>query len=269
MRTGYASMWAGLLVFCAVCGCRRVIVVQAPINPDASRAPASVPSASTPGSPAVISLSVEPSVIEPGQRAILNWKVAGAKQIVISPEGGSVASEGSREISAVKTTVYTLLASGSGQYSAAAVTLRVLPAEAASPGAAAGTADPVLQAFESEIRDIYFDFNRFDLQPGALQQLTRDAAALQEFFRTRSSLTVAIEGHTDETGSWEYNLALGDRRAAQVREILVTYGVSANRLRASSFGSERPQCQEPTPECQARNRRVHFAPLEMTMRSAQ
>ena len=71
-------------------------------------------------------------------------------------------------------------------------------------------------------------------------------------------LTVVIEGHCDERGTIEYNLALGEKRAAAVKEYLVRYGISENRLRTVSFGEERPIDSAQTEEAWARNRRAHL-----------
>jgi peptidoglycan-associated lipoprotein len=102
--------------------------------------------------------------------------------------------------------------------------------------------------------DIYFDFDRADLTEQARSRLARNA----EFLRSRPEFTVIIEGHCDERGTNEYNLALGERRANAAREYLVSLGVSAARLRTVSYGEERPQCQQSNESCWALNRRAHF-----------
>ena len=69
-----------------------------------------------------------------------------------------------------------------------------------------------------------------------------------------------IEGHCDERGTGEYNLALGDRRATAARDFLVNLGVPASKLSTVSYGEERPQCREQDESCYQRNRRAHFSP---------
>jgi len=70
---------------------------------------------------------------------------------------------------------------------------------------------------------------------------------------------VTIEGHADERGTVEYNLALGERRAKAAYDYLVSLGVAADRLKTVSYGKEVPLCQQSTEDCWARNRRDHFA----------
>ncbi len=102
--------------------------------------------------------------------------------------------------------------------------------------------------------DIYFDYDRAELTEQARGRLARNA----EFLRSRPEFQVIVEGHCDERGTNEYNLALGERRANAAREYLVSLGVSAARLRTVSYGEERPQCRQSSESCWALNRRAHF-----------
>jgi peptidoglycan-associated lipoprotein len=103
--------------------------------------------------------------------------------------------------------------------------------------------------------DIYFEFDKATLTPAAQDNLMRKAAWL----RKNSNATVTIEGHADERGTNEYNLALGDRRADSAKAFLVDLGVVASRLTTISYGEERPLCTDQTEECWTKNRRGHFA----------
>ena len=85
--------------------------------------------------------------------------------------------------------------------------------------------------------------------------LTKNAEALKKF----DFLRVTIEGHCDERGTVEYNLALGERRARAAYDYLVSLGVAADRLKTVSYGKEVPVCQQSNEDCWARNRRAHFA----------
>ena len=76
------------------------------------------------------------------------------------------------------------------------------------------------------------------------------------------TFTIVIEGHCDERGSEEYNLALGDRRAIAVKEFLVQLGVPEDRLKTISFGKERPTCTDQDESCYQKNRRGHLAPAQ-------
>lgn len=105
----------------------------------------------------------------------------------------------------------------------------------------------------SLLESVYFDYDSPLLSPQAQQILARNAALLQE-----SDLTVTIEGHCDERGSDEYNLALGEQRAASVKNYLVTLGVAAARLSTISYGEERPVMVGNDESAWANNRRAAF-----------
>ena len=102
--------------------------------------------------------------------------------------------------------------------------------------------------------DIYFEFDKSSLTPAAQDNLLRKA----EWLRNNPDVTATIEGHCDERGTNEYNLALGDRRAESAKAFLVDLGIDASRLTTISYGEERPVCTEQTEECWAKNRRDHF-----------
>jgi peptidoglycan-associated lipoprotein len=137
------------------------------------------------------------------------------------------------------------------------------PRAAASPsgGAAAGRADaigarPAPRDFVANpaLRDIGFDFDKYEIRPGDAKILDASAAWLRDNARQR----VLIEGHSDERGTDEYNLALGERRAKAAMAYLVAQGVQASRIAIVSYGEERPLCREHIEACWARNRRAHF-----------
>jgi peptidoglycan-associated lipoprotein len=102
--------------------------------------------------------------------------------------------------------------------------------------------------------DIFYDFDRSLLTPAAQDNLMRKAAWL----RANPKATVTIEGHADERGTNEYNLALGDRRADSAKAFLVDLGIAASSLTTISYGEERPVCAQQNEECWAKNRRAHF-----------
>jgi peptidoglycan-associated lipoprotein len=106
----------------------------------------------------------------------------------------------------------------------------------------------------SELPDIYFDFDRYDLRPSAQRTLVGHATWL----RAQAKALVLIEGHCDERGTNEYNVALGERRARAAMDYLVSRGVDARRITVVSYGEERPQCREHDEPCWARNRRARF-----------
>lgn len=102
--------------------------------------------------------------------------------------------------------------------------------------------------------DIYFAFDKSTLTPAAQDNLLRKA----EWLRENPEATVTIEGHCDERGTNEYNLALGDRRAESAKAFLVDLGIDPMRLTTISYGEERPVDPRHTEEAWAKNRRDHF-----------
>lgn len=102
---------------------------------------------------------------------------------------------------------------------------------------------------------VHFEYDSFQLDRDAEERLRTKAAIL----RANPSLELRIEGHADERGSTEYNLALGQRRAEAVRTFLAGYGIAANRLATISYGKERPAVQGSNESAWAQNRRAEFA----------
>lgn len=110
------------------------------------------------------------------------------------------------------------------------------------------------RAAASGLQRIHFDFDRSDLTEEAKQILVNNASLL----RAAPQVNVLIEGHTDERGSDEYNLALGERRAISARNFLTSLGVAADRLRIISYGEEMPMALERNEDAWAKNRRADF-----------
>jgi peptidoglycan-associated lipoprotein len=105
------------------------------------------------------------------------------------------------------------------------------------------------------LEDVHFDFDKSDIRESERAVISKNADILKKF----DFLVITIEGHCDARGTVEYNLALGERRAAAAHEYLVSLGVPAARLKTVSYGKEVPLCNEQTEDCWARNRRAHFA----------
>jgi len=104
------------------------------------------------------------------------------------------------------------------------------------------------------LKDIYFEFDSTNLLPDAKEILTKNA----EWMKANPSARVEVEGHCDDIGAAEYNLALGAKRAEAAKDFLVSQGISADRLVTISYGKEAPACFEPTEECRVKNRRGRF-----------
>jgi peptidoglycan-associated lipoprotein len=115
---------------------------------------------------------------------------------------------------------------------------------------AAGTAGP--------LTDIHFDFDDYAVRPQDSAILRRNA----QWITSHGGPRVQIEGHCDQRGSEEYNIALGAKRAQATKDYLATLGVPADRLSTISYGKELPLCTELTEDCYAQNRRAHFVVLQ-------
>ena len=112
----------------------------------------------------------------------------------------------------------------------------------------------VARTTKVDLGTVYFDFDRFDIRADARPVLKSNAGVMSD-----GSGVVTIEGHCDERGSAEYNLALGERRANAVKRSLVDLGVPSSRLRTVSFGEERPAVQGHDESAWRYNRRADFA----------
>ncbi len=114
------------------------------------------------------------------------------------------------------------------------------------------------EVLESKLlKDVSFDFDKYDIRPQDVDILKEDAALLMKY----PNVKVQIEGHCDERGTGEYNLALGERRANSVKKYLISLGVPANRLSTISYGKEMPVDPGHHEEAWAKNRRAHFVIL--------
>ncbi len=204
------------------------------------------------------SLTVSPAMIEKGQSTTLTWETANANDISIDAIGittetlGLVQPRGSMQVTPSDSTTYTLYAKGPGgkESASARVTVTVPPPPPPPP---AGPSEDEL--FAQNVKDIYFDFDKADVRHDQQSVIERDAA----FLRQHPKIDVTVEGHCDERGSIEYNLALGDKRANAVKEMLVAGGVSSANVKTISYGKEKPACDEHDESCWQQNRRDHFS----------
>jgi peptidoglycan-associated lipoprotein len=107
------------------------------------------------------------------------------------------------------------------------------------------------------LKEIRFNFDSYDLTPEARATLQANAAWL----KANPSVTVEIEGHCDERGTTEYNLALGSKRARAALDYLVSLGIAATRIKTTSYGEELPLCKESSEHCYETNRRDRFVEI--------
>jgi peptidoglycan-associated lipoprotein len=114
------------------------------------------------------------------------------------------------------------------------------------------------EVFESKLlKDIHFDYNKYDIR-------REDEGILKEnavFLKKNPKMKIQIEGHCDERGTTEYNLALGERRANSTKKYLVSLGITSDRISAISYGKERPLDRGHNEEAWAKNRRAHIVVL--------
>lgn len=114
---------------------------------------------------------------------------------------------------------------------------------------------PLTDAAGAGLADVYFEFDQSEITPAARAALEQNA----KWLMGRGSVQVRIEGHCDERGTNEYNLALGERRAAAVKRVLVAMGVPATNLSTITYGEEQPACRDHQESCWQKNRRAHLA----------
>jgi len=197
-----------------------------------------------------VALTANPAYIERGQSTTLSWQTSNATDINIQGLG-TVPATGSRTIAPSDSTTYELVAKGPGGTGSASARVTVNAPYAARSSESRMTDE---QIFAQTVQDVFFDYNRYDLRPDDMPRLQKDA----EFLKEHPGFRVVIEGHCDERGSEEYNLALGDKRATAVKKALVDLGVSQAALQTVSYGKEKPFCNAENEQCWSKNRRDHF-----------
>ena len=229
----------GLLVTLAVvlslAGCNKKVAKATPPTPPTPPAPTAT-------------LAANPSVIQQGQSTTLTWQTTNANDITI-PGLGTLSPSGSRTVTPSESTTYTLLAKGSGGTKDASARVTV---NARIANAAPSPADEDL--FSKNVKDVFFDFNKPTLRPDEAPTAQSDSAFLSQ----HPSLKVVVEGHCDDRGSEDYNLALGASRAESVKQALVQRGISPERIKTVSFGKEKPFCTQDNEQCWQQNRVDHF-----------
>jgi len=110
----------------------------------------------------------------------------------------------------------------------------------------------------ARLEDAMFDFNKSVIRSDAQNALKDDVAVIREILANYPNQKLLVEGHCDERGSDEYNMALGDQRAHSAEEFLVTMGIPNAQLTLISYGKDRPVCTDSTEACWQRNRRAHL-----------
>jgi peptidoglycan-associated lipoprotein len=198
-----------------------------------------------------VTLQASRNDISRGQSVTLRWSATNATSVSVTPEVGSVAAEGTTNVAPGQSTTYTATAMGPGGSATASARVTVtVPA----PAAATPRQPSLEELFTKEVQDAFFDYDKAGIRDDARSALAKTA----EFLRSYPQVAVVIEGHCDERGSTEYNVALGDRRDDAAKEFLLSQGIAGDRIQTVSYGKERPFCTQSNEACWQQNRRAHF-----------
>jgi peptidoglycan-associated lipoprotein len=234
-RNGFT--WIAVLATAFVLtGCSKKVAKVTPPTPPPPAAPTAT-------------LAAAPDVIQQGQSTTLTWQTQNATDITITSVG-TVSASGSRSVTPGSSTTYTLTAKGPGGTQDASTRVTVNPAVAAAQQPSESEAD----LFARNVKDVFFDFDKADLRADETPIAQSDA----QFLIQHPDLRIQIEGHCDDRGSEEYNLALGASRANTLKEALAKNGVSAERISTISYGKEKPFCSVDDEQCWQQNRRDHL-----------
>ncbi len=243
-----------VLAFSVGAGCKKEVPVATAPPPPPPPPPPPEPDKPT------VSLSAEPSSIERGKSATLKWSSSNATSASLDQGIGTVPTAGSREVFPTRTTAYRVTVKGEGGEASASatVTVRTPPPPPPPPPVEIGFPGRITES----VKDVYFDYDKSDIRADAASTLRANSTALKGVFSDFPNGKVLVEGHCDDRGTNEYNLALGDRRAAAAKDYLVNLGVASSKLSTVSYGEERPQCSSADESCYQRNRRAHFTPVQ-------
>ncbi len=234
-RWGTLVATLGTIMFLGACA--KKVAPPPPPPPPAATAPTA-------------SLSANPNTIDAGQSTTLTWQTTNATDVSIDSIG-PVDLSGSRQVTPADSTTYRLIAKGAGGTQEATARVTVNAAPAPPPTTSNATEE---ELFAQNVKDIYFDYDKYDIRAAEQGSLRGDAQFLQQ----HPNIHITIEGHCDERGSTEYNLALGTNRADAVKNALIQAGVSGDHIKTFSYGKEKPFCTESNEGCWQQNRRGHF-----------
>lgn len=231
----------GVTVLSLAAGCHKKATPPPPPPPITNNAPA--PTAT---------ITVSPNVVNAGGSVVLAWRTTDATDVSIDGMG-TVPSAGTRTVIPAESTNYHLVAKGEGGTADATARVTVNPVQ--QPTSNLSEADVTDAMFHQNVKDIFFDYDSYDIRSDAQSTISQDA----NFLNQHPALKVVIGGYCDERGSTEYNLALGENRANAAKQALVTAGVSPDRLRTVSYGKEKQFCTQHDESCWQLNRRAQFS----------
>jgi peptidoglycan-associated lipoprotein len=225
-----------IVALLSLAGCNKRVSQATPPTPPPPPAPTA-------------SLAASPNVIQEGQTTVLSWQTTDSTDITIAGLG-DVPASGSRSVTPDSSMTYTLVAKGPGGTKDASARVTV------NPSATSETLSPTnMDLFTKNVKDIFFDYDKSKIRPDEVSVTQGDASFLQRY----PKINILVEGHCDDRGSDEYNLALGTSRAESVRQSLLQQGISADRIKTISYGKEKPFCTQDNQQCWQQNRVGHLS----------
>jgi len=228
------------------------IVLVALLSACPSKTPVTQATPAPPPPPApTATIDATPATVQQGQPVTITWKTENATDVAIA-QIGAVPPSGSQTLTPTESTTYHLTAKGPGgtQESDARITVVAAATAEAPPTGANASSDSANRL------DVFFDLDDFAIRADQVTTIQTDA----QFLKEHPEMHIVVEGHCDEMGSTEYNLALGDKRATQVMAALQKAGITSGRMRTVSYGKELPVCTEQNENCWRMNRRAHITP---------
>lgn len=239
-RTVAGFVAAAALLFST--GCHKKPVPPPPPPP---------PSAS--GNAPTATLTATPSSVAPGQQVTLNWRTTDATDVSIDGIG-PVETAGTKSVTPTQSMDYHLVAKGLGGTTDATARVTVSNGSAMTDtGAGDMSVDDA--TFHTNVQDVFFDYDAYDVRPDAQPVISKDVA----FLHAHPNLKIVVGGYCDDRGSTEYNLALGENRANAVKQALIAAGIDAGHIRTVSYGKEKQFCTEENESCWQQNRRAGFS----------
>jgi peptidoglycan-associated lipoprotein len=229
---------AVLISLVAIAGCKHKVQTPVATAPPPSPQPTAT-------------ISASPASVTAGEQVTLTWNTANATTASI--EGlGDVSTSGTKTVTPSASTTYHLVAKGNGGTADAYGRVTVnQPPVAAAPAPTMSEEEQ----FRANVKDIFFDYDKYSLRSSDQSILSQDAA----FLKSHPDMKVVIGGYCDERGSDEYNLGLGQNRASSAQKELIAAGIPPSRIRVISYGKEKPFCSDNTESCWQQNRRAGFA----------
>lgn len=225
-----------------------------PLPPAVSRPPVTEPTVAA--AVPELQLQIEPTTVVTGEAALLTWEAKNAERVTISHDIGDVALTGRIKFFPEETTTYSVTATGPRGSIEETATVTVVEDSSGSLSAEAIDERPLEEQFLYFVKPVFFAFDSAELTDEARLTLQGNVRWLLQ--EKNLHLKFMIQGHCDQRGTEEYNLALGDKRAQVVKEYLVENGIDPSRISTLSQGEEQPLQEGEGESVWAANRRAQF-----------